>query len=202
MICHEDPCSLLKTDICGLRWQWTGGGRVKWLTGWQNHPIPPYCPTIRGSIASSPHTGQTPDQRCAKWILADLWVWVTTLQLKYCQQGRGHNGDWKWIVAIRSNSEIIGTVSRSTEVWREEPVISWDESQYQPALDYVADSQTLNFVKFVVEKSFLSFGSRKEECLKDVNQWRWSITVRDGFWLVTAYCLHYKSATTSVAVLS
>ena len=107
VICHEeDHCSLLKTDICGLRWQWTGGGRVRWLTGWQNHPIPPYCPTIRGSIASSPHTGQTPDQRCAKWILADLWVWVTTLQLKYCQQGRGHNGEWKWIVAIRSNCSI------------------------------------------------------------------------------------------------
>ena len=47
-----------------------------------------------------------PGQRCAKWILADLWVWVTTLQLKYCQQGRGHNGEWKWIVAIRSNCSI------------------------------------------------------------------------------------------------
>ena len=58
-------------------------------------------------------------------------------------------------------TEINRTVSGSVEDWREEPVISW-ELQYQSALDYVTDSQTLNFVKFVVEKSFSKFGSRKE----------------------------------------
>ena len=78
-------------------------------------------------------------------------------------------------------TQIIGTGSWATEDWREEPVISWEELQYQPALDYVADSQTLNFVKFVVEKSFPSpEDPEKKECSKDFNQWRWSITVKDG----------------------
>ena len=46
-------------------------------------------------------------------------------------------------------TEIIGTGSRFREDWRE-------ELQYQPALDYVTDSETLNLVKICCWKEFSS----------------------------------------------
>ena len=100
--------SLLKTDICGQRRQWTGGGWVRWLTGWQNHPIPGFVPQSRVQLHPRLTLGKPrPTLRQMNFgRFVGLGYNITTLQLKYCPQGRAHNGDWKWIVAIRSNCSI------------------------------------------------------------------------------------------------
>ena len=93
-------------------WLWPGWG------DWQGDRIIPFLALSHNhgfNCILASHWAN-PGQRCGKWILADLWVWVTTLQLKYCQQGRGHNGEWKWIVAIRSNCSIHWNYRRSLQV--------------------------------------------------------------------------------------
>ena len=51
--------SLLKTDIFWERRQWTGGERVRWLTGWQNHPIPSIVPQSRVQLHPRLTLGRT-----------------------------------------------------------------------------------------------------------------------------------------------
>ena len=110
------------------------------------------CPTITGSIASSPHTGQNPTNAAPN----EFW--------QICGFGLPHynsNTASKVGTTMESGNElslsdqtvqyteIIGTGSRFREDWRE-------ELQYQPALDYVTDSETLNLVKICCWKEFSS----------------------------------------------
>ena len=122
--------SLLKTDICGQRRQWTGGGWVRWLTGWQNHPIPGFVPQSRVQLHPRLTLGKPrPTLRQMNFgRFVGLGYNITT-QILPARSGP----QWRleMIVAIRSTvqyTEIIGTVSRSTEVWREEPVISGEKN--------------------------------------------------------------------------
>ena len=162
---------------------WWRGGRVTDRVTESSHSW--LCPTITGSIASSRLTLGKPRPTLRQMNFGrfvGLGYNITT-QILPARSGP----QWRLEMNCRYQIKLFNTLKLSAQSpglrrseGKNQSVISWEELQYQTALDYVTDSQTLNFVKFVVEKSFLSLDPEKKECLKDVNQWRWSITVKDG----------------------